>query len=99
MSVFSNIYTSAYEANDQANKYKELTTNFDFFDTCLTTVINTFSWKKLPDPKLPAFMPEYFNQCSGRIARYDDDDRNPNSTPHFPTVNLQTLVNSHPTLS
>lgn len=88
MSVFSNIYTSAYEANDATNKYKELVTNFDFFDTFLTTVINTFSWKNLPDPKLPAFMPEYFNQYSGRIARYNDDDGKPKLHAAFPNGQL-----------
>lgn len=88
MSVFSNIYTSRYEASEEYNRLKHYATDFDFFDTCMTTVINTFSWKSLPDQKLPHFMPEYFLQNSGRIARYIDDNGEKKLHAAFPNGQL-----------
>lgn len=85
MSVFQNIYTQQYEKANELNRLKKYVTDFDFFDTCMTTVINTFQWKKLPDTKLPSFMPETFLQYSGRIARYTDDEGNPKIHAAFPS--------------
>lgn len=74
MSVFSNIYTSRYEANAECRKTIKACTDFDFFDTCMTAVINTFTWGGLPDPELPPFMVEWYFQQAGRVAMYRNDD-------------------------
>lgn len=76
MSVFQNIYTSQYEKSVEYQKQKKYLTDFDFFDTCMTTLINTFKWSSLPDEKLPHFMIEQFLQSAGRVAMYKDDDGN-----------------------
>ena len=73
MSVFQNIYTSMYEQSEEYQKQKQYTTDFNFFDTCLTTLINTFKWSNLPDEKLPPFMIEQFLQYAGRVAMYKSD--------------------------
>ena len=73
MSVFHNIYTQKYEESTAYQTMKKYAEDFNFFDTALTTVINSLSWKKLPDEKLPYFMPEVFLQYSGRLARYEEN--------------------------
>lgn len=88
MSVFQNIYTSRYEQLEEYNRLKQYATDFNFFDTCMTAVINTFTWKNIPDKKLPTFMPEYFLQCAGRIARYIDDEGNGKIHAAFPNGTL-----------
>lgn len=88
MSVFQNIYTSRYEQLEEYNRLKQYATDFNFFDTCMTAVINTFTWKNIPHKKLPAFMPEYFLQCAGRIARYNDDEGNGKIHAAFPNGTL-----------
>lgn len=72
MSVFHNIYTQKYEESAVYQANKKFAEDFNFFDTALTTVVNSISWKNLPDEKLPYFMPELFLQYSGRIARYEE---------------------------
>lgn len=84
MSVFKNIYTQKYEELNQLTALKQYVTDFDFFDTCMTTVINSFGWKNLPDPKLPHFMPEHFLQYAGRMARYINDNGEPKIHAAFP---------------
>lgn len=84
MSVFHNIYTQKYEAAEQAREQIKSLTDFNFFDTCLTTVINTFKWKDYPDPKLPAFMVETFYQNAGRVAMYESDTGDLKVHPAFP---------------
>lgn len=59
-------------------------TDFDFFDTCMTTVINTFKWSGYPDKELPPFMIEWFFQNSGRVAMYRNDDGRLAVHPAFP---------------
>lgn len=72
MSVFQNIYTQHYEENLAKQGIKKAQTDFNFFDTCLTAVINTFKWQDYPYEKLPAFMIEWFFQNAGRVAMYED---------------------------
>lgn len=88
MSVFKNIYTTQYEQSAEYQKIKQYTTDFNFFDTCLTTVINSFGWSKLPDPKLPHFMPEQFLQYAGRSARYINDEGENKIHAAFPNGSL-----------
>lgn len=84
MSVFSNIYTSRYESSAEARSVVKAYTDFDFFDTCMATVINTFKWSGFPDKELPPFMIEWFFQNSGRVAMYRNDDGNLAIHPAFP---------------
>lgn len=73
-SVYHNLYTAKYEESCQAQNLKKFHTDFNFFDTCMTAVLNTFKWKNFPYEKLPAFMIEWFYQNAGRIAMYEEDD-------------------------
>lgn len=91
MSVFQNIYTQNYEAAGEYQRLKKYCTDFDFFDTCMTNVISTFSWRKLPNPKLPSFMPEQFLTYAGRIARYIDDNGNQQIHAAFPNGNINDI--------
>lgn len=84
MSVFSNIYTKRYESSAEARSAVKTYTDFDFFDTCMTTVINTFKWTGYPDKDLPPFMIEWFFQNSGRVAMYRNDEGKIAVHPAFP---------------
>lgn len=84
MSVFHNIYTERYERSIEEQKIKKYQTDFNFFDTCMTTVLNTFKWKDYPYEELPVFMIEWFFQNAGRVAMYTSDDGKIKIHPCFP---------------
>lgn len=84
MSVFSNIYTTRYEKAAEARSAVKAYTDFDFFDTCMTTVINTFKWTGYPSEELPPFMIEWFFQNAGRVAMYRNDAGELAVHPAFP---------------
>lgn len=84
MSVFSNIYTTRYEKAAEVRSAVKAYTDFDFFDTCMTTVINTFKWTGYPSKELPPFMIEWFFQNAGRVAMYRNDAGELAVHPAFP---------------
>lgn len=84
MSVFHNIYTKKYEESQEFQELKKYQTDFNFFDTCMTSVINTFKWTKYPYKKLPQFMIEWFFQSAGRVAMYKDDNGELHIHPAYP---------------
>lgn len=85
MSVFQNIYTSKYEQAERDREQVKHATDFNFFDTCLTAVINTFKWNGYPDKKLPQFMIETFFQNAGRVAMYINDNGKLKIHPAYPS--------------
>lgn len=88
MSVFTNIYTTRYEQAAENRAVIKSYSDFNFFDTCMTTVINTFKWSNFPNKDLPPFMIEWFLQNAGRIAMYRNDDGNLAVHPAFPAGGL-----------
>lgn len=88
MSVFQNIYTSAYESAAGGRNAAKAYTDWDFFDTCMTAVVNTFKWKGYPSKALPSFMIEWFFQNSGRVAMYRNDNGDLAVHPAFPAGEL-----------
>lgn len=88
MSVFSNIYTSRYESSAKTRQAVKAYTDFNFFDSCMTAVVNTFKWQGLPDKGLPPFMIEWFFQNAGMVAMYRKDDGTIAVHPAYPAGEL-----------
>lgn len=73
MSVFHNLYTEKYEKYEQRQKFTDFVSHFNYFDNYMTSLLSSFTWKNLPDERLPSFMIEEMFQYGGCVAGILDD--------------------------
>lgn len=92
MSVFEKLYAEQFKKSEENAKLLKYYEDFNYYDNYLSAVVNTFTWRNLPDETLPPFTLEQFFVYAGTVGMVHDKKENGNPLRIYPAFGQGKLL-------